>query len=55
MLALTQEEAGKKLRKSRRTIQEYETATPAKVDYCTRIVMQMLAQGTPLPSEWPEN
>jgi len=59
MLALTQEEAAAKLGKSRRAIQAYERPDPktgrtAKVDLCTRIVMDMLNRGTPLPTPWSE-
>jgi DNA-binding XRE family transcriptional regulator len=55
MMALTQDQAAEKLGKSRRTIQAYETGTPpAKVDYGTRIVMQIIAHGKTPPEPWPE-
>lgn len=55
MLGLTQKEAGDKLGKSYRTIQDYErTDRPARTDLCTRIVMQMIAQGCAIPTPWPQ-
>jgi DNA-binding XRE family transcriptional regulator len=54
MMQLTQAQAAELLDKSRRSIVGYETADPpVKVDYCTRVVMQLLTHGDkPIP--WPE-
>ena len=59
MLGLTQDQAGELLGKSRRTIQTYERPDPKTgkfvvPSYTDRIVMDLLAKGTPLPTPWPE-
>ena len=59
MLGLTQDEAAKKLHKSRRAIQNYEvpdkrTGKLAAPDYALRVLMAILAMGTAPPTPWPE-
>ncbi len=55
MLGITQQEAADRLGKSRRAVVAYETNPPAKVDYGTRVVMQIIAHGKqPVPEPWPE-
>lgn len=53
MAGLTQAEAAQKLgKRGRRSIVAYESGE-TKPDYCTRVVMQLLAHGSP-PTPWPD-
>lgn len=55
MLDLTQEEAARRLGKSRRAVQDYErTDKPVVPDYAARVLMDMMAKGQEPPSPWPE-
>lgn len=52
---MTQAEAAEALGKSRRSIVDYEKSDkPVIPDYCTRVVMAMIATGQSLPTPWPE-
>ena len=59
MLGLTQDEAARKLHKSRRAIQNYEvpnkkTGKLAAPDYALRVLMAIMALGHTPPTAWPE-
>lgn len=55
MLDLTQDEAARKLGRSRRAVQDYERAErPVVPDYAARVLMDMIAKGHEPGSAWPE-